>query len=166
MNQKKSCPFCQKPAAAGCDHLALAVEGREFVRRCVQASDAQSGWDALCRQALEGTRSPSGAWMANNNDYTWLETAFCDRFLKHLSWFGGMDYEWRSGPQPGKSGFCVLLWSRHPQRLWWELRDEIGNQCQQPNSRSPRPGFNPLTMVCLSQPVLPGATLSALPPGR
>ena len=55
----------------------------------------------------------------------WLETAFCDRFLKQLAWFGGMDYEWRSGPKIEQGGFWVLVWSKDPQRLWWELRDEL-----------------------------------------
>ncbi len=55
----------------------------------------------------------------------WLETAFCDRFLKPLVWFGGLEYEWRSGPRPEQGGFWVLLWSKDPQRLWWELRDHL-----------------------------------------
>jgi hypothetical protein len=36
-----------------------------------------------------------------------------------------MEYEWRSGPKAGQGGFWVLLWSKDPQRLWWELRDEF-----------------------------------------
>ena len=48
-----------------------------------------------------------------------------DMFLKNRSWFGAMDYEWRSGPRPEEGGFWVLLWSRNPQQLWWELRDEF-----------------------------------------
>src|SRR5205823_4198846 len=57
--------------------------------------------------------------------FTWLETAFCDEFLRPLRWFAGMDYEWRTGAKPGQGGFQVLLWSKDPQRLWWELQDEL-----------------------------------------
>jgi hypothetical protein len=42
-----------------------------------------------------------------------------------LRWFGGMDYEWRAATNPGQGGFHVLLWSQQPQRLWWELQDEL-----------------------------------------
>ena len=71
----------------------------------------------------------AGEWSPEREDFTWLETAFCDEFLKQLSWFGGMDHEWRSGPKAGQGGFWVLLWSKDPQRLWWELRDEFERQC-------------------------------------
>jgi len=36
-----------------------------------------------------------------------------------------MDYEWRTGAKPEQGGFYVLLWSKEPQRLWWELQDEL-----------------------------------------
>jgi hypothetical protein len=36
-----------------------------------------------------------------------------------------MDYEWRGSAKPGQGGFHVLLWSREPQRLWWELQDQL-----------------------------------------
>jgi hypothetical protein len=58
----------------------------------------------------------------------WLETAFSNQFLKRLIWFGFMDYEWRTGPRAGQGGFWVLLWSKEPRRLWWELRDEFERQ--------------------------------------
>ena len=78
----------------------------------------------LCQQC-HLLRGSSTDWSPDHADFTWLETAFCDMFLKHLSWFGGMDYEWRSGSKPEEGGFWVLLWSRNPQQLWWELRDEF-----------------------------------------
>jgi len=62
----------------------------------------------------------------------WLETAFCERFLKRLTWFGGMDYEWRTSRRAEKGEFWVLLWSKEPRRLWWELRDEFERQLAVP----------------------------------
>ena len=137
MNEKL-CPFCHSRTAANCSHLALAVEGRDFVRRCVQASEAQGIWQTLCQSYHDELRR-SGEWAPDREDFTWLETAFCERFLKSLHWFGGLDYEWRSGSDPAKGGFCVLLWSRDPERLWWELRDEIERQSQQPACNTPVP---------------------------
>ena len=55
----------------------------------------------------------------------WLETAFCNEFLKNLRWFNGIDYEWRTVNRAERGGFWVLLWSKEARRLWWELRDEI-----------------------------------------
>ena len=72
----------------------------------------------------------SGEWSPEREDYTWLETAFCEEFLKPLAWFGGMEYEWRSGANPAQAGFWVLLWSKDPRRLWWELRDELERQAR------------------------------------
>jgi hypothetical protein len=60
----------------------------------------------------------------------WLETAFCSEFLQHLRWFQGIDYEWRTVNRAERGGFWVLLWSKEPRRLWWELRDEIERQAQ------------------------------------
>src|SRR5258705_8018932 len=124
---QKHCPFCLTPAQRGCSHLALAIEARDFVRGCIEHCSGQLQWEALCntrrRQAqLEGHTSPE------REDFTWLETAFCDQFLRHLSWFGEMDYEWRTGSRPEHGGFWVLLWSKNPERLWWELRDEFERQ--------------------------------------
>jgi hypothetical protein len=127
MINQKHCPFCRTPAMTGCEHLALAAEGRDFVRRCVELCQGEKQWRALCetrhRQGLA-----SGEWSPEREDYTWLETAFCEEFLKPLTWFGGMEYEWRSGPKPAQAGFWVLLWSKDPRRLWWELRDELEPQ--------------------------------------
>lgn len=105
-----------------CAHLALAAEGRDFVARCVGLAQAQAQWGTLCHQHRE-MRRKAGA--PEQEDFMWLETAFCERFLKHLTWFGGMEYEWRSGPRPEQGGFWVLVWSKDSQRLWWELRDHI-----------------------------------------
>ncbi len=127
MIDQKHCPFCKTPAAHACVHLALASEGRDFVRRCIERSQAQSQWRKLCEQHSMRLKQ-HGDWSPEQEDFTWLETAFCARFLKHLRWFGGLEHEWRSGPKAGQGGFWVLLWSKNPQRLWWELRDEIEKQ--------------------------------------
>ena len=114
----------------GCEHLAVAAQGRDFVRRCVELCQGEKPWRVLCesrhRQGLA-----SGEWSPEREDYTWLETAFCQEFLKPLAWFGGMDYEWRSSARPAQGGFWVLLWSRIPRRLWWELRDELERQARE-----------------------------------
>ena len=123
----KHCPFCKTPAASGCAHLALAVEGRSFVRRCVESCHGASEWRTLCEKRRSLVRA-TGEWSPEQEDYTWLETAFGEDFLKRLRWFGGMDYEWRSGPKLQQGGFWVLLWSKAPRRLWWELRDEFERQ--------------------------------------
>ena len=111
----------------GCEHLALAAEGRDFVRRCVELCQGEKQWRALCETRHQQGLA-SGEWSPEREDYTWLETAFCEEFLKPLTWFGGMEYEWRSGPKPAQAGFWVLLWSKDPRRLWWELRDELDSQ--------------------------------------
>ncbi len=127
MIDQKHCPFCGVPAANTCPHLALACEGRDFIRRCLDNCQALPQWHSLCKQHRLRQREHAG-WSPEQEDFTWLETAFCDKFLKHLTGFGGLDYEWRSGPKAGQGGFWVLLWSKNPQRLWWELRDEIEKQ--------------------------------------
>ena len=144
MMQQKACPFCHVPAARGCAHLAVAVEGRDFVRRCVELCQGQKQWHAVCERRRRQGRL-TGEWSPEQEDYTWLETAFCEAFLKRLRWFGGMDYEWRSGPKLKQAGFWVLLWSKDPQRLWWELRDEFERQATEwpmPKAevRSPKTG--------------------------
>ncbi len=126
------CPFCKAPAAKGCAHLALATEAREFVRRCVELCQGHLRWQALC-MARQTQARQTGEWSPEKEDFTWLETAFCKEFLQALRWFGGMDYEWRTGPKRKQGGFWVLLWSKNPQRLWWELLDEFERQC----SKSP-----------------------------
>ena len=125
---RKHCPFCLTPALRGCEHLALAVEAREFVRRCVELCEGQIPWQDLCA-FRRGELQRTGKWSPERDDFTWLETAFCAEFLKRLSWFGEMDYEWRTGSRPEQGGFWALLWSKDPKRLWWELRDEFERQC-------------------------------------
>ncbi len=112
---------------AGCEHLAMAAEGRDFVRRCVELCQGEKPWRALCA-ARHREGLASGEWSPEREDYTWLETAFCEEFLQPLAWFGGMEYEWRSRPKPAQAGFWVLLWSKAPRQLWWELRDELEHQ--------------------------------------
>ena len=131
--QQKTCPYCHAPASRECAHLAVAVEGRDFVRRCVELCQGQMQWRAVC-EGRRRQRRLTGEWSPEQEDYTWLETAFCEAFLNGLRWFGRMEYEWRSGPK-GQGGFWVLLWSKDPQRLWWELRDEFERQA----SERPRP---------------------------
>src|SRR5512133_333765 len=122
MINERNCPICHATSSQNCEHLALAVEGREFVQRCVEKCQGQAQWQLICRQQRD-LHQVAGA--PEHEDYMWLETAFCERFLKHLVWYGGMDYEWRSGRRAEHGGFWVLLWSKEPQRLWWELRDEL-----------------------------------------
>ena len=130
MINEQHCPFCNTPALAGCEHLALAAEGRDFVRRCVELCQGEKHWRAL-GERRRSQRLVTGEWSPEREDYTWLETAFCDEFLKGLTWFGGMEYEWRAGPKPKQTGFWVLLWSKDPRQLWWELRDEFERQAQE-----------------------------------
>jgi hypothetical protein len=134
MINQQLCPFCRTPAMTGCEHLAVAAEGRDFVRRCVELCHGQKQWDLL-RQSRHQHGVASGEWSPEREDYTWLETAFCDEFLKRLRWFGGMEYEWRSGPKGSQTGFWVLLWSKDPQRLWWELLDEFERQAREGRPR-------------------------------
>lgn len=141
MISKKHCPYCLTPALTGCTHLALAVEAKDFVRRCVESCNGQQQWQTLC-QARRGQLQSSGPWSPEQEDFTWLETAFCDEFLKRLTWFGEMDYEWRSGPRPEQGGFWVLLWSKDPQRLWWELHDEFERQTTIPLPPPARPRYD------------------------
>lgn len=138
MISQKHCPFCKTPAVTGCKHLAVAAEGRDFVRRCVELCQGEKQWRALSEQRRR-QRFATGEWSPEQEDYTWLETAFCDEFLKRLTWFGAMEYEWRSGPKANQAGFLVLLWSKDPRQLWWELRDEFERQAQE---NWPRPGEN------------------------
>ncbi len=127
MINQRHCPLCKLPAATGCPHLALAVEAREFVRCCIDACHGSTLWRTLC-QRTSGNLRAAGNWSPEQEDFTWLETAFCDRFLKHLKSFAGLDYEWRTGPRLDHGGFWTLLWSPNPQQLWWELKEELDRQ--------------------------------------
>ena len=124
MMSRKHCPYCQQPSLDGCAHLALAVEAREFVAECVERSHSERQWRTLCARRRDHLQR-IGEWSPEREDFTWLETAFCDEFLKPLRWFGAMEYEWRMGVKPGQGGFFALLWSKEPQRLWWELQDQL-----------------------------------------
>ena len=139
MNQKH-CPFCHSPAINGCAHLAVAVEGRYFVRRCVELCQGERQWRAVC-EARQRQRRLTGEWSPEQEDYTWLETAFCEQFLSRLRWFRSMEHEWRAGPKLQQGGFWVLLWSRDPQRLWWELREEFERQAAE--RPAPKPEAHP-----------------------
>ena len=130
MIDQKHCPYCRTPAATGCKHLAVAAEGRDFVRHCVELCQGEKQWRDLGEQRRR-QRVLTGEWSPEREDYTWLETAFCEQFLRQLTWFGGMEYELRSGPKPNQTGFWVLLWSKDPRQLWWELRDEFERQAQE-----------------------------------
>jgi len=127
---QRHCPFCGTAALKGCQHLALAVEGRDFVRRCVELSQTQTQWQALCEKRRRKLQR-AGEWAPEREDFTWLETAFSNEFLKPLRWFHALDYEWRSGPKPGQGGFWVLVWSKDSRRLWWELRDALDREWAQ-----------------------------------
>jgi len=111
----------------GCAHLALAVEARDFVRACIAHCEGEREWSAL-RQQRQERRLLSGEWSPEQEDFTWLENAFCDAFLKQLRFFGSLDHEWRLNPGDGRGGFWVLLWSKSPRHLWWELKDELDRQ--------------------------------------
>jgi hypothetical protein len=86
--------------------LALCVEGRDFVWRCIELCQGEKQLHGFC-DSRRRRRLLAGEWSPEREDYTWLETAFCDEFLKRLTWFGGMEYEWRSGPRPNQTGFWV-----------------------------------------------------------
>jgi hypothetical protein len=152
MINQKHCPICNFASARVCKHLALAVEGRDFVRLCIDRCQGQAQWRTLVDQRRQWRRRV-GQWPPEPEDFTWLETAFCDQFLKRLTWFGGMDHEWRTGPKSGQGGFWVLLWSKDPQRLWWELRDEFDRQTRALQLPNP---------AVVAGTVNPGATFAQL----
>jgi hypothetical protein len=154
MINQKHCPVCHQAAARGCKHLALAAEGRDFVRRCIELCQGRSQWLTLLDQRRHWRRR-RGEWPPEPEDFTWLETAFCAEFLERLRWFAGLDHEWRTGPKPGEGGFWVLLWSKDPQRLWWDLRDEFERQIR--DLELPKPASPPGNGA-----VNPGATFARL----
>jgi hypothetical protein len=110
-----NCPICRAPVENRCAHLALSATAVDFVRACIEACHGQQPWSLL--------REDTSA------DFTWIESAFSDRFLRKLAWFGAMASEWR-GDLPRGGDLLVALWSKDPQRLWWELRDELERQAE------------------------------------
>ena len=112
MKADAQCPFCRVAAATGCPHLALAADPRDFVARCVALAQAQTIWPKLTGQ------NPSA-------DFLWLETDFCENLLRPLAHFSAMEYEWHLPANARRRQVRVLLWSRAPQKLWWELRDRL-----------------------------------------
>jgi hypothetical protein len=142
---QRHCPLCRASALDGCRHLALAAEAKDFVGRCVEMCQGRRSWQALC-ESRRSELSRTGHWSPEAEDFTWLETAFRDKFLKDLRWYVGLDYEWRSGPRPEQGGFWVLLWSQEPQRLWWELRDaleRLGGPAEAPSASATPPWLLP-----------------------
>ena len=138
MNANATCPYCQTPATASCPHLALAAEPRDFVSHCVAACHGDSAWQRLCRANAKA-------------DFTWLETAFADHFLKPLDWFGSLAHEWRSAGKSRQRDVWALVWSPDPQKLWWELRDHLEAQLSPPPALPvPEPVHCP---VCGKSPV-------------
>src|SRR3954470_9315108 len=103
---QRHCPFCKVSAVRGCAHLAMAVEAREFVRRCIELCEGQRQWEALLASRRKRI-GVAGGWTPEREDFTWLESAFRDEFLTNLAWFGTIDYEWRTGDQPERGGFWV-----------------------------------------------------------
>lgn len=103
--------------------MAIAVKSQHFVTRCVQAAQAEALWGRFCRQTREVQREEGWGELP---DFTWIESAFSDEFLKQLEWFGGISYEWRAAEPPHQGGdLWVLVWSKDPQKLWWQLRDKL-----------------------------------------
>ena len=103
MLSPKVCPYCHTLASRGCAHLAVAVEGRDFVRRCVELCQGARQWRAVCESRRRRGRV-TGEWSPEQEDYTWLETAFCEVFLKRLRWFGSMEYDGARDLATGRLG--------------------------------------------------------------
>src|SRR5260370_32413473 len=100
---QKHCPYCQTPAILKCPHLALTVEGREFVRRCVELCKGEAPWRAICERRRAqmprpGERAPPRA------DFTLPEAAFSQGFLARLRCVGGMDNGWAVRARPARAG--------------------------------------------------------------
>ena len=112
MKDPAICPYCRNPATKGCAHLALATAPRDFVWLCIEQSASTFDWRGICKRD-------------ENADFLWLETAFCERFLKPLHWFGNLSYEWRERGSSATRDQLAILWSPSPRKLWWELRDHI-----------------------------------------
>lgn len=142
MNTSPACPYCQSPTATPCPHLALVTEPRDFVRRCIESCHGEAAWKRLCRER-------------EKEDFTWLETAFAERFFKPLVWFGSVQQEWRKAAKSNHREPWLLLWSPNPQKFWWELHDKLEYQANiasfptAPDSvRCPVCGKSPVETEC------------------
>jgi hypothetical protein len=123
MNEKRPCPYCAPAPNRECEHLAIAVKSQHFVTRCVQAAQAEALWERFCRRTREMQREEGWGELP---DFTWIESAFCDEFLKRLEWFGEINYEWRdAGTGSGSGDLWAVVWSKDPQKMWWQLRDRL-----------------------------------------
>jgi len=138
---QKHCPFCLTPAIRGCEHLALAVEARELFDVVWNFPRDKSLGKAYA-PCVEGNFSAPASGHRKGMISPGWKPRFCDEFLKRLSWFGEMDYEWRTGSRPEQGGFLALLWSKDPKRLWWELRDEFERQCSTHIPPAPPPRYD------------------------
>ena len=150
-DQPEALPVLQDTGHTGCTHLALAVEGRDFVRRCVELCQGEKQWRAL-GEWRRRQRIATGEWSPEREDYTWLETAVLRRIPQAADLVRGAGVP-TGGPtlRPAQAGFWVLLWSKDPRQLWWELRDEFERQATEKRGRSgpqvlspeaPRPKVN------------------------
>lgn len=124
MTEGKVCPFCGAKAATGCAHLALAARATDFVERCVERCQGEWFWQLL----INNECNPLWLHRFRKDDFLWLESSFSSQFMEPLVWFGRMEYEWREGGPASGREMWVLLWSKDPQRFWWNLRDELENQ--------------------------------------
>ena len=130
MSSEAICPYCQARAAQSCGHLALSAAPGDFVILCVEQAAAQTQWKQFCQAHPKA-------------DFTWLETSFGERFLKPLRWHGSVDYEWRTRTDSKTREQVVVLWSKDPRRLWWELNDQIAAELQ-----TARPSVNTGAIHC------------------
>src|SRR6266487_3858369 len=124
MTEGKYCPFCGAASARSCPHLALAARATEFVGRCIENCHGEASWQVL----MNNRGNALLLYRFGSDDFLWLETSFSFQFLERLGLFGRMEYEWREGGRASVREMWVLLWSKQPQRLWWQLWDELERQ--------------------------------------
>jgi hypothetical protein len=126
MKEHKHCPFCGKAEVDGCAHLALAVKQTEFISQCIARSQTEAFW----RKLMNNRHHPVFTHTYGSDELTWNEMTFAMVFLRGLDWFGGQDYQWRDGTAERPGTQWVILWSKEPQRLWRQLRDEIARHAE------------------------------------
>lgn len=106
------CPICQASAeGGGCDHLALGVEHRSFIGRCVEASGSGGRWRAIANYDSE--------------DHMWLEEAFARKFLIGCAGFAGVAFAWRDVPGSGRRELWGWVWAKEVRKVWWDLADRL-----------------------------------------